>query len=213
MNIALVTYEYPPETAFGGISTYMSELAGILHDRGHLVEVFSASVDNASSMSIQGIVIHRVATKTRSDFRYDVVGCFCDRHDKVHFDIVECAEFFGDCLEIAGVGVPIIVRLHGPRFLLREVGSIPGQMGIMFHIKQRIKKMIKKEVNYNMGYYDYRIDDDYRMATLACRLSSPSRALKTEVVQRWNISPKKITVISNPFQPGNELLRDRKSVV
>ena len=43
MRIAFISYEYPPDTAAGGIATYARQAAHMLRDRGHAVEVFAAS--------------------------------------------------------------------------------------------------------------------------------------------------------------------------
>ena len=43
MKIALISYEYPPDTAIGGIATYVSQIAQVLHRRGNQVEIFCAS--------------------------------------------------------------------------------------------------------------------------------------------------------------------------
>jgi glycogen synthase len=42
MRIAFVSHEYPPDTAFGGIATYVRQAATLLAGRGHSVEVFAA---------------------------------------------------------------------------------------------------------------------------------------------------------------------------
>ncbi len=43
MHIALISHEYPPDTAVGGIATYVKQAAAMLAGRGHKVEVFCAS--------------------------------------------------------------------------------------------------------------------------------------------------------------------------
>ncbi len=43
MKIAFVFYEYPPDTADGGIATYLRQAARMLCARGHQVEVFAGA--------------------------------------------------------------------------------------------------------------------------------------------------------------------------
>lgn len=43
MKIAFITFEYPPDTADGGIATYVKQAANMLQLRGNQVEVFAAS--------------------------------------------------------------------------------------------------------------------------------------------------------------------------
>ena len=43
MKIAFISYVFPPDTAAGGIATYIKQAADRLQNRGNLVEVFTAS--------------------------------------------------------------------------------------------------------------------------------------------------------------------------
>src|ERR1700722_9795951 len=60
MRIALVTREYPPETAWGGIGSFYHSFATALASAGHAVEVFCQGLgDNGSGMT-GGVLVHRV---------------------------------------------------------------------------------------------------------------------------------------------------------
>ena len=43
MHIAFVSFEYPPDTADGGIATYVPQATWMLLARGHTLAVFAAS--------------------------------------------------------------------------------------------------------------------------------------------------------------------------
>ena len=60
MKIALISYEYPPDTAYGGIATYVEQAARMLSERGHYVEVFAGSERRAQSSDESGILTHRI---------------------------------------------------------------------------------------------------------------------------------------------------------
>lgn len=60
MRAALITREFPPETAWGGIGTYFASLARLLRDSGWEVEVFAQGLSTSSRQERDGIVVHRV---------------------------------------------------------------------------------------------------------------------------------------------------------
>ena len=68
MRIAFISYEYPPDTAVGGISTYVEQAARLMVARGHNVEVFSASLRKDGVSEEKGIVVHRICEKNRETF-------------------------------------------------------------------------------------------------------------------------------------------------
>jgi glycogen synthase len=55
MKIAFISYEYPPDTAVGGIATYVYHAAKMMNERGHNVEVFAASGKRSCSEVENGI--------------------------------------------------------------------------------------------------------------------------------------------------------------
>jgi glycosyltransferase involved in cell wall biosynthesis len=60
LRIALVTREYPPETAWGGIGTFYGKFAEYLSAAGCDVEVFTQGVHQGGSHEKDGVLIHRV---------------------------------------------------------------------------------------------------------------------------------------------------------
>ena len=76
MRIAFVSYEYPPDTAYGGIATYVYQAAKMLRERGHQVEVFAASPNRAGTETENGFLVHRTNVKEQQKFT-----CFiCSYH-------------------------------------------------------------------------------------------------------------------------------------
>ena len=53
MRIAILSYEYPPETGFGGIGTYAYYHARALAKLGHDVHVFAGSTKNTPGKPLQ----------------------------------------------------------------------------------------------------------------------------------------------------------------
>ncbi len=59
MNILIVSKEYPPETASGGIGTYVHQLAHTLADMGHHVEVITEGMQLRGSSMDGKVHVHR----------------------------------------------------------------------------------------------------------------------------------------------------------
>ena len=61
MRIALLSYEYPPETGFGGIGTYTWYQARAMAKLGHEVHVLAGSLqaNGLSSREEEGVRVHR----------------------------------------------------------------------------------------------------------------------------------------------------------
>mgnify|MGYP005835984687 CR=1 FL=1 len=60
MRIALVTREYPPETAWGGIGRFYHAFAHALLNAGHEVEVFAQGLHTARTTQLDGVTVHLV---------------------------------------------------------------------------------------------------------------------------------------------------------
>jgi len=60
LNICLISREFPPDTAFGGIATFSLDTALMLKAHGHDVTVFSQSLGPSQVVDYQGICVHKV---------------------------------------------------------------------------------------------------------------------------------------------------------
>lgn len=63
MKIALITREYPPETAWGGIGTFYSVFASALAQAGHRVEVFTQGLTENRTDAQNGVIVHRIVPR------------------------------------------------------------------------------------------------------------------------------------------------------
>jgi glycogen synthase len=69
MKIAFISYEYPPDTAKGGIATYVYNVALMLHNAGNQVEVFAGTHKSESYSSvIEGVFVHRIHIENKKEF-------------------------------------------------------------------------------------------------------------------------------------------------
>lgn len=146
VNIAILSYEYPPETGFGGIGTYSYYHARALVRLGHNVHVFAGSTRRGSFESEHDGVrvtrikqegwLHRLLepARTRRCFWFEnrvetAYALYVALHRAIkheRFDIVEAPECGADAAAVGTLlDVPIAVRFHSPARLIMELYDTP----------------------------------------------------------------------------------------
>ncbi|MFH0876640.1 MAG: glycosyltransferase [Candidatus Omnitrophota bacterium] len=128
LNICLVSREYPPETAWGGIGTYTHHLAHGLAKLGHRVHVIAQSLGAEYDTQDQGVLVHRLKHpvlfpgkfllnefRLRLEYSQRVAGKIRNLMQSEALDIVEgpnlAAETFVYSL---GKKTPLVTRIHTP---------------------------------------------------------------------------------------------------
>lgn len=207
MRIALVSYEYPPDTAVGGIATYMQQWAKVLSSHKVDVEVFCASTSRNISEEDNGIMIHRTKEDNRINFKKTILNIFEKRHKLIPFDYIECPEIFADALLVKKKfpEIKIIVKLHTPSFLIDKINNtnitnwqkIRTIIGAYRRLTKPQKFWYNKELNYKQ---------EKELTINADVITSPSLSLKNIVCKKWSIPNKKINVLPNPFIPNESFL-------
>ena len=146
MRIAILSYEYPPETGFGGIGTYAYYQARALAKIGHNVHVFAGSTKNGVFHSEhEGVKVTRIkregvvnglldnARKTRAWWFQNRVTTATDayeglakEHAKKPFDFIEAPECGADAMVASTfLTVPVAVRFHSPARLIMNIYDTP----------------------------------------------------------------------------------------
>ncbi|HXH13638.1 MAG TPA: glycosyltransferase family 4 protein [Alphaproteobacteria bacterium] len=153
MNICLISAEYPPETAGGGIGTYTRALGQGLAERGHRVHVLSVSLDDRDHRRMDDrVYVHRVATarwplpplvrrrgsgiwalleRSRS-----VTSYLARLQETVGFDVIEAPNWGAEALLYSFCPmVPLVVRVSTP---IATVAAIAAQaerprLGLRLH--------------------------------------------------------------------------------
>ncbi len=198
MRIALFSFEYPPDTGFGGIATTTRQLASMMHQRGNQVEVFAgSSIRTHSQLEEDGFWVHRQFAKRRADFIGAVVPIFQQRHQLNPFDVIESPEFGADAAAVLQVApdIPLAVRLHTPSVMVAEhdgMSSLPAQLQI------RLGKLRRGISPFG--------DLEHRLALTADELIAPSWAIGKALIQRWQLDSQRVHAIPNPFTPTPALL-------
>lgn len=146
MRIAILSYEYPPDTGFGGIGTYAYYQARALAKLGHDVHVFAgATKPGVSHVEHEGVKVTRIkregvvsglldnARKARAWWFQNRVTTAADAfeglakaHAKRPFDFVEAPECGADAMVTTTMlDVPTAVRFHSPARLIMNIYDTP----------------------------------------------------------------------------------------
>jgi len=215
MKIALISYEYPPDTAYGGIATYVEQAARMLSERGHYVEVFAGSERRAQSSDESGILTHRILEHDPARFAAPAGDAFAERHRTVHFDVLEGPEYFADARDaVARVpDIPLVVKLHTPsRVLLR----------LNYYQRSLLRKLrfvawgLRHDHPTTWGYAPeiegHRVDVARRDAIErahardADEIATPSRSLGDTLEAEWGLDRARIACVPYPYAPTPALL-------
>ena len=151
MNICLVSQEYPPETAHGGIGTQTWNKAQALTRLGHTVHVLSTSTkvgEDLRTVVEAGVTVHRLRPPgfefpvyEESTFwvgySWAVLRQLRRLMERVSFDLVNFPEYGGEGFAFQldrtrWNWVPVVVQLHGPLAMFSEKLGWPA-VGSEFH--------------------------------------------------------------------------------
>lgn len=200
MKIAYISFDFPPETSNHETYSYAYTISVLMSERGHEVEVFTASSSGLSLMEQQNdnLLVHRIYSTDRDDFHKDILPIFSERHKITVFDLVESGGYRSEGLSIkqAFPGLPMIIRFSSLSFRIKMLNEKYNA----FPFTQRLKKIT------GLSEYKKEKDKEYMFALSANALSLPSVLIRDALVKYWNLDPSRITVIPNPYLAPEELL-------
>ena len=218
MRLALISYEYPPDSALGGIGTYTRQAAILLSQRGHRVEVFAASPKRSGHFEEGKIGVNLLNETKRERFPEAVAKVFSERHDACGFEVVESPECFaeGHVIRQAYPHVPHVAKLHTPSELIQDLDAwrprfsdwlrhqaVQARMiGGALRRFQRPRYTAHRPVQGDFSHF-HRIERDF---VRTCDLVvSPSQALADWAMREWSIVPARTMVVPNPYVPSERL--------
>lgn len=207
MRIGYISFEYPAETALGGIATYVHQAAKLMKKQGHDVEVFSSSPNSSSSVLQDGLLVHRVQCDERIRFHSEVVEMFSERHTFRNFDLIESPEYFADGLGIKKKfpRLPLVVKLHTPDSFIREMTCTYTTS--FAKIRYMAGGILRGR--WSDPFWTWRkkeIDIDYSITSIADQIHTPSVSLGDIVSKKWSIPRSKIDDVPYPFIPDLRFL-------
>jgi glycosyltransferase involved in cell wall biosynthesis len=194
MRIGLISYEYPPQSGFGGVGTYVYRLAGGLAKAGHEVIVLSGPTDAPAEWPQPNVTLHRVQAWWDPPripglrwLWWRGVAQFMERHHKtvwhwlkwnlaspaallrIHqsspLDVLEAPEHAANGLMVGRLRRwPLVIRMHGPWDLFFGINRTTGA-----------------GMNRVLTYLERRSCD------YADVLTAPSRTMAAFMADRWRL--------------------------
>jgi glycosyltransferase involved in cell wall biosynthesis len=213
MKVAFVSYEYPPDTAIGGIATYVRQAAQMLAQRGHSVEVFTASTSRSGRETDPNhprLTVHRVRLlpNDRSSFAETIAPTFAKRHQIVSFDVLEGPDCGADAAVIVQQfpDLPFVLKLHTPSYLLRKFGHRPLSAAAKTRfILGALRRAQWPKLPEPLAV-DRQSDPEYRHALSAHAIAAPCQAIGQQVQTDWQLEPSIFSVVPLPYAPTPTLL-------
>jgi glycosyltransferase involved in cell wall biosynthesis len=146
MKICLISQEYPPETAWGGVGTQTWVKARGLARLGHEVHVLSRAANQEPGLrseSIDGVTVHRMQPPGFEfpiygkplyllGYTWHVLGTLSKLMEEHRFDVLDFPEYGGEGFayqldRTRWNWTPVVVQLHGPLAMFREIFRWPEQ--------------------------------------------------------------------------------------
>lgn len=222
MRICLVSQEYPPETARGGIGTQTWNKAHTLARLGHTVHVLSCSRRSGLNLRTEteaGVTLRRMpppGEETRRDFpvytsatyavgyTWNVLRHLHHLMRTTEFDVIDFAEYGAEGFayqldRTAWNWAPVVVQLHAPLAMLAECLNWPPKDGDM----------------YRVGTFMEGISIERADALMACSANIADFTADFYGVPRERIDVVHCGVDAETFRPGDEKERvgDRPTVL
>ena len=210
LNILLVTYEFPPEMATGGIGSYMNHLAHLLHASSHRVTVFSATTTHSDVYIVQRehCLNYLLPASEQETFREKVLTVFEAFIAENEVDVIESPEVGACALEIkkAFPQIPLIVKMHTPGVLITKISN--SYQSLFTKLRFIIGALLRRRIDF--GYWsrhdkNKKSDPEYLICEKADTLLSPSQALKKWAINFWQLPENKLKVLPNPFTADEDL--------
>lgn len=196
MRICLVSEEYPPETAWGGIGTYTWHLGNILAKRGHSIYVISTTMgDTTVRKRINGIFLSRIALPrwphfSLTEWRGSPLGRVIRSYQVARAASALVKEYELELIEAPDWGceaflwsfwkkVPLIIRFHTPLFVTLAANELKETW------RERIIEYIEECT-----------------AKHATGFSAPGQSIARIVSNNYKIPYESIITIANPLAFG-----------
>jgi glycogen(starch) synthase len=194
MRIGLVSYEYPPQSGFGGVGTYVYRLAGALGKAGHEVVVIAGPTDVPEEWPQHNVTLHRVEAYYDPPhipgmrfLWWNIVAKYLERYhrivwhwlkwdlasggavERIHrqtpLDVIEAPEHAANGLVAGRLRKwPTVIRLHGPWDLFFGINRTHGSA---------LNRLLTFLERYSCKYADI--------------VTAPSRTMAAFIHERWRL--------------------------
>jgi glycogen(starch) synthase len=188
LNLCIISREFPPETAFGGIAIFSLDLAKMMRAHGHAVTVISQTLSNRDYLEhVDGIPVYRCRTEYPFlpawhhvlwffvvKYNFFIWKTLLRLHREQPFDLIDVPDHLAEGLLPSILGnIPVVTRLHTPFSVIADLAL------------NNYKK--------NMGYYLIRTFER-RALINSDALVSPSESL-SEICRKHLKISKQIDIV------------------
>ena len=124
-TVCLVSREYPEETDFGGISTYMKYLSvGLTKNNIHVIVIARSYLSNSYNNE-NNIEIYRICDNNENKYREKVADLIYRLSREIKIDIIESPEWGADLYVYfkkhhKSLKIPVVIKLHTPYFIWKK---------------------------------------------------------------------------------------------
>lgn len=202
MHILLVSYEFPPAMATGGIGSYLEHLAHLLFRKGHTVSVISATEEEEQVVDRGFCKNYLIPTTDQKKFPELALHLFDRYFEPTEIDLIESPEVGACALEIKQKypQIPLLVKMHTPGVLITKISNTYQPL----FTKLRYVAGALFRGRLDLGYwssYDRNKNNDpeYIICSKADLILSPSAALKKWAITYWRLPEDRIQLLANPF--------------
>jgi len=221
LRIAFISFEFPPETARGGIATYTAQAADMMAGRGHEVEVFAGGSGDITFSTLSGVRVHTVKCLNHCRFAFPAGLAFARRHAEKPFDVVEAPEYQAEA-EVAirlVPDIPLVIRMHSPSELIARINTPRWERNIGFTqaisqyrilagaLRRRHPLPSLHLANPSIVRGREMENRELAVAREADEVVSPSVALTRHAVDAWRLPDARVSHLPNPFVPSRSLLQ------
>lgn len=153
LNVCIISREFPPDTDFGGISTFSVDTALMLKSQGHNVTVFSQSLGPSCIVDFHGVQVYKIKVPRPFNnywflpgfvlvYNWVVYHKIMKCHKKNPFDIIDVPDHLAEGLFVSiFTNIPIVTRLHTPYALIAKLGLNNTKISIATHLIKYMEKM------------------------------------------------------------------------
>lgn len=207
MRVALVSFEFPPAVAIGGIGTYAWQASLMMRAAGWDVEVFAAGETGKEPAAAYGINVHRFRATDRDEFRNLIVDAFRQRNRARAFDVLESPEIGaeGSAIAEAFPRLPVVVKLHTPTYLVSEIGYEPPTLAQQARFSLGALARGKWATLKDPSYVP-ELDMECRFTRSADEVAAPSHAIGDRLIKDWSLDSGRVSFFPLPLAPEPALL-------
>jgi glycogen(starch) synthase len=218
LHIAYISFEYPPDSANGGIATYLGQAAPMMARRGHEVEVFAASPVRNETVLDNGVRVHWLRETDREKFGDRIEQVFAARHAESPFDVLEGPDYSADARRAADLvpDVPLVVKMHTPMLMVFRLNRPRDLRGFVANALRQGKRMAASLVRGQRPRFTLarpalqwagewnRVEKAH--AGQASLIATPSWDLGEFAVKEWGVPRDRIRHAPYPYTPAPAFL-------